>query len=131
MNTVEELKAKLAGLNEQLATLNSEKLKVEAELKEAERVIKQSALNEILEKMKAHGIDKSEIAASLGLTVAEPRKRKARSEKGAVEKKVKGAPKYRSPINASLTWTGKGRKPSWVQEHLDNGGDIEMFRIEE
>jgi len=32
MNTVEELKAKLAGLNEQLATLNSEKLKVEAEL---------------------------------------------------------------------------------------------------
>lgn len=131
MSTIEELKAKLANLNEQLATLNAEKLQVEAELKEAEQAFKKSALNEILEKMKALGIDRSEIAESLGLTVTEPKKRKARAEKGAVEKKAKGVPKYRSSSDPSLTWTGKGRKPTWVQEHLDGGGDLEMLRIKE
>jgi len=131
MSDVDGLKSKLAKLNEQLATLTTEKLQVEAELKEAERTLKQSALSEMLEKMKALGIDKSEIAESLGLTVAEPKKRKARAEKEAVEKKVKGVPKYRSSIDPNLTWTGKGRKPGWVQTYLDNGGDLESLLIKE
>jgi len=131
MSTVDELKAKLAKLNEQLATLTAEKVQIEADLKEAERAFKQSALNEILEKMKALGIDKSEIAESLGLTVAEPKKRKARAEKAAVEKKAKGVPKYRSSLEPSLTWTGKGRKPAWIQTYLDNGGDLDEWLIRE
>ena len=131
MSTVDELKAKLATLDEQLEKLTAEKAQVEADLKDAERAFKQSALNEILEKMKALGIDKSEIAESLGLTVAEPKKRKARVEKGAVEKKAKGAPKYRSSNDPALTWTGKGRKPGWVQMYLDSGGDLENLLIKE
>ncbi len=131
MSAVDELKAKLATLDEQLAKLNAERAQVEAELKEAERAFKQSALNEILEKMKALGIDKSEIAESLGLAVAEPKKRKARAERGTVEKKAKGAPKYRSSVDSALTWTGKGRKPGWVQTYLDNGGDLENLLIKE
>jgi DNA-binding protein H-NS len=131
MSTVDELKSKLAKLNEQLATLTAEKVQIEAELKEAERAVKQSALNDFLEKMKALGIDKSEIAESLGFAVSEPKKRKARAEKGAVEKKEKGAPKYRSSVDSTLTWTGKGRKPKWIQTYLDNGGDIEDWRIKE
>lgn len=131
MSAVDELKAKLATLDEQLAKLNAEKAQVEAELKEAERAFKQSALNEILEKMKALGIDKSEIAESLGLAVAEPKKRKARAEKGTVEKKVKGAPKYRSSIDPMLTWTGKGRKPFWIRTFEGNGGNIQDWLIKD
>ncbi|MER2511291.1 MAG: H-NS histone family protein [Nitrosomonas ureae] len=131
MSAVDELKAKLATIDEQLAKLNAEKAQVEAELKEAERAFKQSALNEILEKMKALGIDKSEIAESLGLPVAGPKKRKARAEKGTVEKKAKGTPKYRSSIDPALTWTGKGRKPGWVQTFLDNGGSLEEWMIKD
>lgn len=131
MSTVDELKNKLAMLNEQLTKLTEEKAQVEAELKEAARAFKQSALNEILEKMKALGIDKSEIAESLGLTVAETKKRKARAEKGPVEKKAKGVPKYRHSVDPALTWTGKGRKPGWVQMYLDNGGDLESLLIKE
>lgn len=129
MSTVDELKAKLATLNNQLAMLTAEKVQVEADLKDAERAFKQSALNEILEKMKALGINKGEIAESLGLTVAEPKKRKARGEKGVVEKKAKGAPKYRSSDDPALTWTGKGRKPGWVQKYLEGGSDIESLLI--
>lgn len=131
MSAVDELKAKLATLDERLAKLNAERAQIETELKEAERALKQSALNEILEKMKAHGIDKSEIAESLGLAVIETKKRKARAEKGAVEKKVKGAPKYRNSADTALTWTGKGRKPGWVQLYLDNGGELESLLIKE
>lgn len=131
MSAVDELKAKLATLNEQLATLTAEKVKVEAELKDAERAFKKSALNEIFEKMNALGIDKSEIAEILGLTVAAPKKRKARAEKRSIEKKAKGAPKYRSSNDPALTWTGKGRKPGWVQVYLDGGGHLESLLIKE
>ena len=131
MSAVDELKAKLATLDEKLAKLNAEKVQIEAELKEAERALKQAALDDILERVRALGLDKSEIAESLGLMVAEPKKRKARAEKGTVEKKAKGAPKYRSSIDPDLTWTGKGRKPGWVQTYLDNGGDLESLLIKE
>ncbi|HRH71506.1 MAG TPA: H-NS histone family protein [Zoogloea sp.] len=131
MSTVDELKAKLATLDEQLAKLTAEKAQVEAELKDAERAFKKSALNEIFEKMNALGIDKSEIAEILGLTVAEPKKRKARAEKGLVEKKAKGVPKYRSSDDSAMTWTGKGRKPGWVQAYLDRGGDLESLLIKD
>lgn len=131
MSTVDELKAKLATLDEQLVKLTAEKAQVEAELKDAERAFKKSALNEIVEKMNALGIDKSEIAEILGLTVVETKKRKARADKGSVEKKAKGAPKYRNSADAALTWTGKGRKPGWVQLYLDNGGELESLLIKE
>ena len=26
------------------------------------------------------------------------------------------------------TWSGMGRKPRWIVEHLENGGDLEYFR---
>ncbi len=131
MSTVDELKNKLVTLNEQLATLTAEKVQVEAELKEAERAVKQSALDEMLEKMKALGINRNEIAECLGLAVVEQKKRRGRAEKGTIEKKAKGAPKYRSSDDSAMTWTGKGRKPAWVQLYLDNGGELESLLIKE
>lgn len=37
--------------------------------------------------------------------------------------------KYRNPKNPSETWTGRGRKPNWLVEQLENGVDIEDFAI--
>jgi DNA-binding protein H-NS len=34
--------------------------------------------------------------------------------------------KYRHPKDATLTWTGRGRRPKWL---LDAGGNIERFRV--
>ena len=39
------------------------------------------------------------------------------------------APKYRNPDDASLTWTGRGRRPRWVDECLDNGMTLENMAI--
>lgn len=41
----------------------------------------------------------------------------------------KVAPKYANPADPSLTWTGRGRKPRWVQEHLDAGKKLEALEI--
>lgn len=37
--------------------------------------------------------------------------------------------RFRDPNNPSLTWTGRGRLPSWLIKVRDDGGDIEKFRI--
>lgn len=39
-------------------------------------------------------------------------------------------PKYRDPENPSLTWTGRGRMPKWLQERVDAGGNKDDFKIE-
>lgn len=41
----------------------------------------------------------------------------------------KVAPKYANPADPALTWTGRGRKPHWVQEHLDAGKKLEALEI--
>ena len=38
------------------------------------------------------------------------------------------APKYRDPITGA-TWTGRGKRPKWLQEMLDNGGKLENFLL--
>ena len=39
------------------------------------------------------------------------------------------APKYRNPADASETWTGRGRRPRWVDEYLDQGGTLDQVSI--
>lgn len=34
---------------------------------------------------------------------------------------------YTHPENADLAWTGRGRKPKWVEHWLDNGGTLEQL----
>ncbi len=34
-------------------------------------------------------------------------------------------PKYFNPNNQEQTWSGRGRKPSWVEELLASGGSLE------
>lgn len=37
-------------------------------------------------------------------------------------------PKYRCPVTGA-TWTGQGRKPKWVVQHLTSGGNLDDFLI--
>jgi DNA-binding protein H-NS len=38
----------------------------------------------------------------------------------------KGVAKYRNPKDPSQTWTGRGRRPTWI---IEAGGNIERFLI--
>lgn len=129
MNTVSELKATLVKIEEQLSALSADKVRIEAEIEALERQQAKEALNKIVGELKALNIEPSEIAKALGLSVAGTQPKKTRAARGTAAPKVTGTPKYRSSLDSSLTWTGKGRKPGWIQTFLDNGGNLDEWLI--
>ena len=44
-------------------------------------------------------------------------------------KRGPAAVKYRNPKDPSQTWTGRGRKPTWIVEALKKGAKIESFAV--
>ncbi|WP_148717144.1 H-NS histone family protein [Chitinolyticbacter meiyuanensis] len=43
--------------------------------------------------------------------------------------KSTGIAQFRNPADASQTWTGRGRKPQWVQDWLQAGKPLDGLRI--
>lgn len=41
----------------------------------------------------------------------------------------KVAPKYANPADASQTWTGRGRRPLWIQAALDSGKSLSDLEL--
>lgn len=63
-----------------------------------------------------------------------PKKAPARSAAKKTRSKsatagVKVPVKYRHPENPELAWTGRGRKPKWVEEWLAGGGTVEQLAV--
>lgn len=90
---------------------------------------------ELIEQKKAQALvdakaEIERIAAATGLSVEELlglKAGKARKVAGAAKKLV--ADKYRNPKDYTQTWTGRGKRPKWLQEMLDRGGKLENFLI--
>jgi len=38
--------------------------------------------------------------------------------------------KYRNPDNPAQGWTGHGRNPKWVTDHLANGGTLDTLAVQ-
>ncbi|MCG6111099.1 MAG: H-NS histone family protein [Paracoccus sp.] len=72
---------------------------------------RREAMTAIEEAAREHGFNLAE------LTGTKPRKT------GTV------APKYANPQDPTMTWTGRGRKPRWVQESLDGGKTLDDLAI--
>lgn len=72
----------------------------------------------------------AKIAAKFGVELSELAKAPARRKTTkAKSSRPKGEPKYANPANPSQTWTGRGRKPKWVQEWIEAGKPIEELEI--
>jgi DNA-binding protein H-NS len=61
--------------------------------------------------------------ATLGFT-PEDLKAKKNGKRGPV------LPKYRNPANLEETWSGRGKPPKWMQQHIDAGNDKEELKID-
>ena len=48
---------------------------------------------------------------------------------GKKGKKKTVPPKYRNPENPGETWTGRGRRPKWVEAALANGKSLKSLEI--
>jgi len=94
-----------------LSKLSIEELQTLAREIETEIVTRRAAERErVLAQMR-------ELAASLG-TTPEELLREERGGGGA-------AAKYRHPDNPGLTWSGRGKRPTWVNEALASGKRLE------
>jgi DNA-binding protein H-NS len=40
-------------------------------------------------------------------------------------------PKYRNPNNTSETWSGRGKRPRWVEVALSRGANLESLEIDD
>lgn len=44
-------------------------------------------------------------------------------------KRINNAPKYRHPTDATLTWSGRGRRPHWLNEFIANGSELDDLLV--
>lgn len=63
-------------------------------------------------------------AREMGFSLAELTGGGTGGEKGTVN-----PPKYQHPENPELTWTGRGRQPTWIKERLQEGKSLDEFLI--
>jgi DNA-binding protein H-NS len=90
--------------------------KIPGEIKKRESQEKVNALNEL-----------RAFAKSKGYSIEELLGKEAKEKSVATRGKV--AVKYRHPQDASLEWTGRGRKPKWVEAWLANGGSLDNLTV--
>lgn len=88
---------------------------IPSEIKRRESQEKTDALNKLREMAKALGYSIEELLA------------KENKVKVAAGSKVKV--KYRHPQNPDLEWTGRGRKPKWVEAWLAEGGSVDNLLV--
>lgn len=112
MSKIDELQDKLLNIETQINSLINEKSSVTAELESLKYQQAKEALDKVVGELKALNLDPLEIAKALGVPVAQPTQKKTRAARGTAPVKVPGVPKYRSSVDASLTWSGKGRRPA-------------------
>jgi DNA-binding protein H-NS len=139
---------KLAQIKQQIAKLE----------REAEKVRKagiKGVLKQIKSLMEEHGISLSDLGSPRGrpgrkpgrpATAAKPGRKpgrppkadkpeqaSAKAAKPAASKaklgRSKAKPKYRSPENAKVVWTGRGRPPAWVKAWVDAGKKMDDLLI--
>ncbi len=116
-----------------LDKLRKEKAKIEKAISLKEAKDKKEAMAKVVAIARDSGIDLADLVAS---STRKPRASSAaakapavRRKKKATAKRGKVAPKYRNPADAEQTWTGRGKQPVWVREHLENGGTLDSITI--
>ena len=65
------------------------------------------------------------LASNLGMTVEEV----LAQTKMKTNNKHFTTPKYRNPADPEQTWTGRGKRPRWLQQALSEGAELEDFAI--
>jgi DNA-binding protein H-NS len=103
--------------------INLEKLGLK-ELQELELRVEKAIAEARLKERSELKAEIEQMVADRGFTMSEIFSTKRGSPKGRMV-----APKYANPEDPSQTWTGRGRKPNWLVEKLEEGSEIEEFLL--
>jgi len=100
--------------NLSIADLEKLRAKVDARIETLKKEEQEAAFKRLDQLASELGLTREQILARYG-----DKKRRAASP---------AAPKYKNPKDGQ-TWAGRGKKPAWVQEHLDRGGKLEELAV--
>ena len=96
-----------------LATLQAQIAELQRKESELKQKNKQAVLEELKAKMKSYGITLDELG----------------SMDRATRQKTAVLIKYRHPKEPMLTWTGRGKKPRWIEAYITQGGTLEDLLV--
>jgi DNA-binding protein H-NS len=109
--------------NNELVKIRAERERLEQRERQLMRSVQSRGLNEIVRIAGLYQIDAERISAALsrradymGVIVANGTGRKV-------------DPKFRDPSDPAKTWSGRGKKPHWIQD-LERSGRLDMARIQ-
>lgn len=104
---------------EQYSSAELEQLKkdIDKELNQRRKQEEKQARQELKEVAKKYGFSLDELIAARG--------GKASGGGG------KRPPQYQHPHDPNKTWTGRGRRPHWVNDWIENGGSWEEIEIKQ
>lgn len=112
-----------------LSELKRLKTRIEAEISRRTDTAKRDLIKKMQKMASEAGVSLEDL---LGQPAAKPATVKAgRSGKPAkpAGKGKKVAAQYRHPADASLEWTGRGRKPLWVAKWLEENKSLDGLKI--
>lgn len=114
-----------------LSDLRKLQRRVDSEIKKREDTSKRDLLKQMQRMAAEAGMSLEEVVGNKPETPAKPpRKKRAGPGRPAKAKKITVPPKYRNPGDVTQTWTGRGRKPVWIQKCLDEGMSLEQLSIQ-
>jgi len=111
----------------ELSTLNLFDLrklasKIEKEIEKRAASTRTNLLKKLSKLAKEHGVSLEDLVGTA------PAPAPVKRAPTAVKKTPLPA-KYRHPSNKNLAWSGRGRKPGWVDAWLANGGTLSALEI--
>jgi DNA-binding protein H-NS len=108
--------------NSELLKIRAERERLEHREKQLLRSVQSRGLNEIVRIAGLYQLDLDRISAALSRRSERPMLGVAASTGRKVD------PKFRDPADPDKTWSGRGKKPHWVQ-NLESAGRLESARI--
>ena len=106
-----------------LSDLSKLKTKIEKIIVRKEAKMKTHAIAELKKKAVSLGFSLTDLVGDAGMA-ADKRSPKSKSIKRATVKQ-----KYKNPEDPNQTWSGRGRKPKWLEKGILAGGELEDFLI--
>ncbi|WP_407280349.1 H-NS histone family protein [Aromatoleum evansii] len=100
--------------------------RIEKEIAKRESVTKSDLLKKLTKLAKESGLSLDDV---LGNATPAPAKARKVSPKGTATRKEPLPIKYRHPSNRDLAWSGRGRRPQWVEAWLAQGGAMSALEI--
>ncbi|THF63610.1 H-NS histone family protein [Pseudothauera nasutitermitis] len=106
--------------------------KVETEIRRRSDTARRDLLKKIQKLAAEEGLSLSDVIP--GANVAEKKAAAPKAKrvvKASAKKGTRVPAKYRHPEDATLTWSGRGRKPLWVEGWLGEGKPLDALLIQQ